>query len=126
MKPFGFTMIELLVVVAIVMVVLALLMPSFRGAMNDSERRKAQVHAAQVRLALNTALAQNPQLTSTSLGTVNCTAAADIGAGGVVASAGGNGWDAAAPGSTCTASGQTPRTYRVTVTLQGGQAVTAP
>jgi type IV pilus assembly protein PilA len=121
----GFTLIELLVVIVITVILAALLTPTFSGALRDTDLRRAQLHAGQVRLALNTALAQNPQLSTASLGTVNCTGAADVNATGITASAGGNGWDAA-PVGTCTAVAQTARTYRVTVTLGNGQTVTQP
>lgn len=126
MNTRGFTMIELLVVIVIVIFLFALLSPRFTGALDNSDRQRAQMHSAQVRLALNTALAQNPQLTSASLGTVNCTGAADVGPGGLTAPAGGNGWDAAPPGMTCSATAQTSRTYRVTVTMGNGQTVVDP
>ena len=84
------------------------------------------MHAQSVRMALNTALASNPQLTTASLGTINCTAAQDVGSAGVTASDGSNGWEAAPAGMTCSAVPLTSRTYKVTVTLTNGQQAVAP
>jgi len=48
----GFTLIELLVVIAIIAVLAALLLPSYAGAIKDTDRRAATLHAQAVRLAL--------------------------------------------------------------------------
>lgn len=126
MSQSGFTLIELLVVVAVIAVLAMILTPSYKGAIASANLREGQMHAQSVRMALNTALANNPQLMTATLGTVDCTAARDVGASGVSASAGGNGWDAAPTGSTCSATPLTSRTYQVRVTLSDGTVVVAP
>ncbi|GAQ23533.1 hypothetical protein DEIGR_310052 [Deinococcus grandis] len=122
----GFTLIELLVVIAIIAVLAALLLPSYAGAINDTDRRAATLHAQAVRLALNTTLAGNPQLTTATWGTVTCTSARDITANGVTTPNGGNGWSDAPRGTSCVAVSETQRTYRVTVTLADGSTASAP
>lgn len=123
--PPGFTLVELLIVVAIVIVLAAILIPTYAGASRKASESAATLHAQTVRTALNTHLAVNPQLTATSLGTLNCTAATTLTASGLTSGSTGNGWDAAPNGSTCTAQPSTARTYRVTVTYSGG-TVTVP
>ncbi|WP_304524733.1 type IV pilin protein [Deinococcus sp. KNUC1210] len=122
----GFTLIELLIVVAIIAVLAMVLLPSYRGATSTGNKRAAQVHAQTVRLALNTLLASNPQFTTTSFGTLDCSGAHDVGSTGVTAPNGGNGWEAAPNGDRCTASPLTSRTYSVSVTYDDNQVVTAP
>ncbi|GGS02798.1 type II secretion system protein [Deinococcus sedimenti] len=122
----GFTLIELLVVIAIIMVLAVLLLPSYAGAINDIDRKAATLHAQAVRLALNTALAGNPSVTTAAWGNVACTAAQDVTSSGVTAPNGGNGWSAAPRGAPCVATAETQRTYRVTVTLADGTTASAP
>lgn len=122
----GFTLIELLVAIALIALLAALLLPSYRGATTNSDLRGAQLHAQSVRMALNTALANNPQLASSTLGSINCTAAQDVTDTGVGSPAGGNGWDNAPAGDTCRATPLTSRTYSVTVTTGSSQVVTVP
>ena len=123
MRQDAFTLIELLVAIAIIAVLAATLLVSYSGALDSSQQRAAQLHASGVRLALDTTLATNPQLSSSSLGTIDCTQAADITPSGLTAPNGGNGWDAAPSGMTCAATPLTARTYRVTVTSQQGTVI---
>ena len=122
----GFTLVELLIAIAIIVTLAVILLPSYSGAISSSDVRRAQLHAQVVRMALNTALAANPQMTSSSLGTIDCTSAGDVTSGGITAPNGGNGWDAAPQGTHCSASPLTPRTYRVNVTFSSGQVASAP
>ena len=122
----GFTLVELLIAIAIIVTLAVILLPSYSGAISSSDVRRAQLHAQVVRMALNTALAANPQMTSSSLGTVDCTSASDVTSAGVTAPNGGNGWDAAPQGTHCSASPLTLRTYRVNVTFPSGQTASAP
>lgn len=117
---------ELLVAIAIIVTLAVILLPSYSGAISSSDIRRAQLHAQLVRMALNTALAANPQMTSSSLGTVDCTPARDVTSTGITGQNGGNGWDAAPEGTHCSASPLTPRTYRVDVTLPNGLTKSAP
>lgn len=122
----GFTLIELLITIAILAVLAAILLPSYDGATRTSSKRAAQLHAQSVRLALNTAIAANPNLSSSTLGTINCTTAADVTSTGLTTRNDGNGWDAAPMGVTCTATPQTARSYRITASITGGETVTVP
>lgn len=126
MDESGFTLIEVLIVVGILAVLMVILLPSFSGATRDTNRRAAQLHAQSVRLALNTHLAVNPQLSSASLGTVDCAGAGTMNGTNLVAGNTGNGWEAGPAGATCTAVPLATRTVRVTVRTSGGQEVTAP
>jgi len=126
MRNDGFTLTELLIGLAILVAVMAVILPTYRNTMAESEYDKGTLHAESVRLALNTALASNPNLNSGSLGNINCTAAADVGPGGVTASAGNNGWGAAPAGTTCWATPYNARAYRATVYYPDGKVVTKP
>lgn len=127
MRTHGFTLIELLVVIAVIAVLAAILLPSYGGAAKSTSRRTAQLHAQTVRLALNTAIAANPNLSTSVLGTVDCTNAQDVGSTGVTAPNGGNGWQNAPAGTSCSATPLTARTYRVSVTISDlNQTVVAP
>ncbi|GGR38569.1 prepilin-type N-terminal cleavage/methylation domain-containing protein [Deinococcus ruber] len=126
MDKSGFTLIELLIAVAIIAALAVVLLPSYRGATSSTDTRRAQLHAQSVRLALNTVLASNPQLTSSSFGTVDCTAAQDVTTTGVTTPNGGNGWDAAPAGARCVASPLNTRSYQVSVTLPDGTIASAP
>lgn len=126
MRQDGFTLTELLIAVAIIAALAVILLPSYKGAIASSDQRRAQMHAQSVRLALNTALANNPQSTSGAWGTIDCTQARDVGESGITTASGGNGWEAAPTGYTCTATPLTSRTYRVTVTLPDGTQAAAP
>ena len=122
----GYTLIELMNTVDIRTVLAASLLTSFDGATRTSSKRAAQLHAQSVRLALNTAIAANPNLSSSTLGTINCTTAADVTSTGLTTRNDGNGWDAAPMGVTCTATPQTARSYRITASITGGETVTVP
>ncbi|AXH00688.1 prepilin-type N-terminal cleavage/methylation domain-containing protein (plasmid) [Deinococcus wulumuqiensis] len=126
MRQDGFTLIELLIAVAIIAALAVILLPSYNGALKDSDQRRAQMHAQSVRLALNTALANNPQSNAASWGDIDCTQAKDVGSSGVTAATGGNGWEAAPTGYGCNASPLTSLTYKVTVTLPDGSKAEAP
>ena len=127
MRTQGFTLIELLVVIAVIAVLAAILLPSYGGAAKTTNRRAAQLHAQTVKLSLDTAIAANPNLSTSVLGTVDCTNAQDVGSTGVVAPNGGNGWQNAPAGTSCSATPLTARTYRVSVTISElNQTVVAP
>ena len=127
MQTQGFTLVELLVVIVILAVLAAILLPSYGGAGKSVNQRAAQIHAQTVKMALDTAIAANPNLSTSTLGTVNCTNAQDVGATGVTAPNGGNGWQNAPAGTSCAATPLTPRTYRVSVTIsETNQTVVAP
>jgi type IV pilus assembly protein PilA len=122
----AFTLTELLVTLAILASVLAAVMVSYRSTLSQSEYDKGLMHAQSVRLAINTALAANPHLTTATLGNVNCTGAADIGPSGVTSANGNNGWEAAPAGTVCWATPHNSRTVRVTVYYPDGKVVTTP
>ncbi len=124
----AFTLVELVVVIAILAVIAALLTPGYRKALADNARTPAELHAQAVRMHLGTVLAANPQLNATTLGSLSCTAAGALTpAGTLTTTPGTTSWDDAPQGMTCTATPLSARAYQVTVTYDSGTStVTVP
>lgn len=103
----GFTLIEILVVLAIIGILTAITLPSYVGVQRRAVNSAAQAHGQTVRLAVQQWLSLNPTRSVTTLSGVNCAAAHTLSAAGATAGFGSGalGWPDARPGVTCTLGG---------------------
>jgi len=69
----GFTLIEILIVIAIIGILVAVLIGNYGGALKRGQRTAAQNHGRIVSMAVTQWLSQNPIRTADTLNNVDCT-----------------------------------------------------
>ena len=121
----GFTLIEILVVIAIIALLAAILLPTYAHALRQGDKAAAVTHASAVNAALNSYLAAHPELTTSNVTPLSCMAGVTL---NVTAPYLTEGNQANRPGFTtpnakvtgCQATAATDRTVSVTASYNGG------
>ncbi len=121
----GFTLIELMVVIAIIAVLATILLPTYAHALKQGDKAAALTHASAVNGALNSYLAAHPELTTANVTPLSCMAGVTLNVETPYVMQGNQ---ANRPGFTtpnakvtgCQASAATDRTVSVTSSYHGG------
>ncbi|KQR11257.1 prepilin-type N-terminal cleavage/methylation domain-containing protein [Deinococcus sp. Leaf326] len=124
MREEGFTLVEILIVIAIIGILAAVLVGNFSGSLRTGNRTAAKAHGYQVSLAIQQWLSQSPVRTVSSLTGLNCAQGYALISTGPQANnalaSGQLGWKAPTGSITCSiAQGTSARTALVTTKVTG-------